>query len=122
MILLGEGCESSLIATTTVATTIPAAAAAAAAAAATTTTTNADSTCVYCVELSDKDCLATLEVLYDAISDKNRLAFLRSAFPDYDTRLSEKEVTFLRRPFWHLPHHPGSLRRIAALNPNLPPH
>ena len=51
-----------------------------------------DATCIYCVDLSDKECLTTLEGMYDTMSDKSRLVFLRGIFLDYDTLLSGTEV------------------------------
>ena len=46
--------------------------------------------CGYCDSLSDKVCLATLDALYDDMSDKTKLAFLRDAIPDYDADLTDK--------------------------------
>merc|ERR1711998_350638 len=39
----------------------------------------------------DSDCLANLEQLYEHLSDKDKLSFLRFAYPDYDTTLTDKQ-------------------------------
>lgn len=48
------------------------------------------SSCGYCDGLSDKVCLATLDALYDDMSDKTKLSFLRDAIPDYDADMTDK--------------------------------
>merc|ERR1711998_750935 len=41
--------------------------------------------------MPDSDCQANLEQLYEHLSDKDKLSFLRFAYPDYDTTLTDKE-------------------------------
>merc|ERR1711988_214580 len=41
--------------------------------------------------MPDSDCLANLEQLYEHLSDKDKLSFLRFVYPDYDTTLTDKQ-------------------------------
>merc|ERR1711988_1307658 len=41
--------------------------------------------------MPDSDCLANLEQLYEHLSDRDKLSFLRFVYPDYDTTLTDKQ-------------------------------
>merc|ERR1711998_380312 len=48
-----------------------------------------DTYCSICDDMPDSDCYANLQQLYSLLDNKDRLKFLRMAYPDYDTTLSD---------------------------------
>ena len=47
--------------------------------------------CSFCADMPESVCLSNMQDLYENLSDKIRLAFLRSAYPDYDTSMTDKD-------------------------------
>merc|ERR1719230_2231972 len=48
-----------------------------------------DTYCSICDDMPDSDCYANLQQLYSLLDNKDRLKFLRLAYPNYDTTLSD---------------------------------
>merc|ERR1711998_808637 len=48
-----------------------------------------DTYCSICDDMPDSDCYANLQQLYSLLDNKDRLKFLRMAYPNYDTTLSD---------------------------------